>query len=370
MTKQTEFNTHLSANPALLRQLGWNEHFERQLATLGDAQGRIARVVNVQRNLFLVTDGQGEWFCSPAGRLIHSQDHDYPITGDWVLADDAVVWSVIPRMNILSRGQAGSRNTRAGTATQSQAIAANLDSVFIVCGLDRDFNLRRLERYLALVYNCGLSPVVVLTKADLHDQPESFQLDVESIAFGVPVVLTSMLDNRGISELESHLGPGQTIAMLGSSGAGKSTLANLLHGSDIQATATVSASLGKGRHTTTTRELLRMPQGGMLIDNPGIREIAFFEDGSGMDHAFADIHDLAEKCRFADCTHTQEPGCAVLRAVEDGDLPSERLESYHKLEREMRYAAERRDKSANRVEKERWKGIAMEVKRLKKRGKR
>jgi len=369
MTNHSKFQTKISADPTLLRQLGWSDDFERQLAAMNAAPGRIARVVSVQRNLFLVMDGQNEWLCSPAGRLLHSPKEDYPVTGDWVFVDDIVVSGVIPRKNILSRGEAGSRGNRSGAATREQAIAANLDTVFIVCGLDRDFNLRRLERYLTLVYNCGLPPVVVLTKADLHEDPDSFRMEVESIAFGVPVVLTSMLDGRGRNELESHMGYGQTIAMIGSSGAGKSTLANMLYGNDIQSTGAVSNSDGKGRHTTTVRELIRMPQGGMLMDNPGIREIAFHEDGHGVENTFVDIQEYAEMCRFADCLHQHEPGCAVLRAVETGELQHERLESYRKMKREMQYISERRTKSADRIEKERWQGVAQLIKHIKKRAK-
>lgn len=369
MTKNKQFQTDNSPSPATLRQLGWDDHFDRQVATANAAHSRIARVISVQRGLFLVADGQNEWLCSPAGKLLHSQRGDYPVTGDWVFVDDAVVTAVIPRKNILSRGESGARGSRTGATTREQAIAANLDAVFIVCGLDRDFNLRRIERYLALIYNCGLSPVVVLTKADLHDNPDAFRLEVEDIAFGVPVVLTSMQDDRGRSELASHLGHGRTIAMVGSSGAGKSTLANMLHGEDIQTTGAVSCYDGKGRHTTTARELIRMPQGGMLMDNPGIREIAFHEDGHGVDSAFAEIQELAGNCRFADCSHQHEPGCAVLRAVQEGELAPERLESYHKMKREMQYLSERRTKSADRIEKERWQEVAQLVKQLKQRPK-
>ncbi|MBU1001591.1 MAG: ribosome small subunit-dependent GTPase A [Proteobacteria bacterium] len=369
MTKNKQFQADTSNNPTLLRQLGWDSHFDLQVAAANATHTHIARVISVQRGLFLVADGQNEWLCSPAGKLLHSQTGDYPVTGDWVFVDDSVVSAVIPRKNILSRGESGARGSRTGATTREQAIAANLDAVFIVCGLDRDFNIRRIERYLALIYNCGLPPVVVLTKADLHDNPDSFRMEVEDIAFGVPVVLTSMLDDRGRSELASHLGVGRTIAMVGSSGAGKSTLANMLYGDDIQSTGAISSYDGKGRHTTTARELIRMPQGGMLMDNPGIREIAFHEDGHGVESAFAEIQELAESCRFADCSHQNEPGCAVLRAVEDGELLPDRLESYHKMKREMQYLLERRTKSADRIEKERWQEVALLVKQIKQRPK-
>ncbi len=351
-----------------LRQIGWNEHFERQMAGLDIAPGRVARVLSAQRDQFLVTDGLAEWLCTPSGKVRHNRQGDYPVTGDWVIVRETVIEQVLARKNLLSRGDAGSRGTRQPSATRVQPIGANIDMAFIVCGLDRDYNLRRIERYLTLIYNCGITPVVVLTKADLHDDPEPFRQEVESVAFGVPVVLTSMHAEDSAQALHGFVGGGRTVAMLGSSGAGKSTLANVLYGSDMRATAAVSTSVGKGRHTTTARELIRMPQGGMLMDNPGIREIAFSTAGGGVDTAFPDIQRLAEGCAFGDCTHAHEPGCAVQQAVVDGELEAHRLESYHKMAREMAYVAERSEKSADRLEKERWREVSLLIRRMKKKG--
>ncbi|MBU1611019.1 MAG: ribosome small subunit-dependent GTPase A, partial [Proteobacteria bacterium] len=344
MTNSKELQAPI--NTTLLRKLGWNGSFANQLAGMASAGKNVVRVISVQRSSFLVSDGEREWLCKASGTLLHAEDGGYPVTGDWALVRDAVVYDIIPRKNLLSRGAAGSRGSQTGIASREQAIAANIDTVFIVCGLDRDFNVRRVERYLTLVYNCGLIPVIVLTKCDLHEDPESCCAEVESVAFGVPIVLSSSLDGRGKSEVESHLGSGQTVAMLGSSGAGKSTLANMLYGSDIQTTGAVSESVGKGRHLTTTREMIPMPQGGMLMDNPGIREIAFFEDGQGVEAAFPEIQALAHSCRFSDCTHTVEPGCAVVHAAGAGELDAGRLESYQKMKREMEYLSARQGKSA------------------------
>ncbi|WP_419785335.1 ribosome small subunit-dependent GTPase A [Pseudodesulfovibrio sp.] len=366
MTNRMETPTYTSHETKQLHALGWNEDFDHAVADMGGHPGQIGRVLSVRRGRFLVTDGQEERLCAPAGRLLHGQGRDYPVTGDWVFFDDAVVTEVIPRKSLLTRGEAGSRGGRAGTAQREQAIAANLDMVFIVCGLDRDYNVRRLERYLTLVQNCALSAVVVLTKADLHADTTPFQLEAESIALGTPVIVTSMLDGRGKQEIKDLLPPGRTVAMIGSSGAGKSTLANMLHGSDIQPTGNVSQSVGKGRHTTTAREIILLPGGGLLMDNPGIREIAFHETGQGVDASFADIRQLAESCRFADCSHRNEPGCAVLAAVELGDLSPARLENYQKMKRELDFLSERSAKSADRVEKERWRGIAKRIKRINK----
>jgi len=238
--------------------------------------------------------------------------------------------------------------------------------VFIVCGLDRDFNLRRIERYLTLVYNCGLMPVIVLTKADLHRDPLGYVSKVEAVTLGVPVHLISAWDNTGLNALESYLSPGRTSTLVGSSGAGKSTLLNRLYGRPVQRTGAVSTQVGKGRHTTTSRELIRMPQGGMVIDNPGLREIAFWEVHQGVDAVFPEIEALRADCRFADCSHTHEPGCPVLAAVEAGEITGGRLENYRKMRREMDYLDHRRHKSADRVEKERWKSVALKIKAMKK----
>ncbi len=350
-----------------LLQLGWTPYFEAQLKDFG-ADGFIpARVVGVRKNAFWVSNGEKEWLATVAGRLMHQTGGLYPVTGDWVLLTDTVIVEVLARRNALSRGAAGTHGKQNGLPQKEQVIAANLDTVFIVCGLDRDFNLRRIERYLTLVYNNGLAPVIVLTKADLHQHPEHFTGQVESIAFGVPVYSVSALDGSGLAHLEACLSPGQTTTMVGSSGAGKSTLVNRLYGQDVQATRTISKSVGKGVHTTTTRDLIVMPRGGMVIDNPGIREIAFWDDDGGIRAAFPEIERFAGDCRFPDCSHTHEPGCRVLQALAEGDLSPDRLENFRKMERELAYLSDRQHKSADRVEKERWKAVALKVKAIKKR---
>ena len=353
-----------------LGRLGWDDHFQRLATDLSIDPAHVARVLSAQRDQFLVTDGETRWLCTPSGKMRHHRHRDYPVTGDWVLVDHNVVQGVIPRKNTLCRGEAGSRGKQDGAAQREQPLAANIDTVFIVCGLDRDYNLRRLERLLALVYNCRMTPVIVLTKADLHASPEVFCHEVESIAFGVPVILTSITDGSGVDELHDYLRDGQTASMIGSSGAGKSSLANMLCGRNVQVTGAVSAGVGKGRHTTTSREFIAMPHGGLLMDNPGIREIAFSQGGDGLDATFTDIRELARSCRFADCSHQGEPGCAVGHAVETGELPKERLDNYRKMQREMEYVQARSEKSADYVEKERWKGVAMEIRRMHKRTKR
>lgn len=350
-----------------LSQLGWTSHFQAQLDHGRHGNLNPARVVGVKKNSFLVSQGQGEWSATLAGRLNYRSDGPYPVTGDWVLMAGTVITRVLARKNALSRGAAGTRGKQEALSLREQVIAANLDTVFVVCGLDRDFNLRRIERYLTLVYNCGLNPAVILTKADLHPDPGHFVGEVETIAFGVPIHPVSATDDNGLAPLAAYLSPGQTIAMVGSSGAGKSTLVNRLYGKKVQATGSVSDLLGKGRHTTTSRDLIRLPRGGMVIDNPGIREIAFWDDDGGIGVAFPEIDHLAGECRFSDCSHMGEPGCRVLQAAADGEISPGRLENYRKMKRELAYLSDRQHKSADRVEKERWKGVALKVKAMKKR---
>ncbi len=349
-----------------LLPLGWTSYFQSQLESMGHDGTVPARVVGVGKNSFYLRSAEKEWRASAAGRLKHQAGGLYPVTGDWVLAADTVVSDVLARKNALSRGAAGAHGKQNAQPHREQVIAANLDRVFVVCGLDRDYNLRRIERYLTLAYNCGLDPVIVLTKADLHPNPEQCLTEVETVAFGVPTVLVSALDDNGLVLLEEYIAPGKTAAMVGSSGAGKSTLVNRLCGATVQTTGSTSARGGKGKHTTSTRDLIMLPRGGMLIDNPGIREIAFWNDDGGVEVAFPEIENLAGACRFSDCRHVREPGCRVLQAVAAGEISPDRLSSYHKMKRELAYLCDRQHKSAERVEKERWKEVALKVKAIKK----
>lgn len=366
-TKKCACRVYQDDTPQELLQMGWTSYFQTQLPGYGSDAFIPARVVGVSKNTFRISNGNREWLASLAGRLKHPPHDLYPVTGDWVLMADTVIFKVLNRKNALSRGASGAHGKQDSQPRRAQVIAANLDTVFVVCGLDRDFNLRRIERYLTLVYNCGLNPVIILTKADLHLDPMPFVGDVETVAPGVSIHLVSALDRKGLPPLEEYLAPGQTVTMVGSSGAGKSTLVNRLCGKAIQATASVSERIRKGRHTTTSRDLIMMPPGGMVIDNPGIREIAFWNDDDGLDVAFPEIEKLAGKCRFSDCSHMHEPGCRVLQALADGEILQDRLESYQKMKRELTYLSHRQHKSANRVEKEHWKEVSLKIKAIKKR---
>ena len=349
-----------------LSKLGWSPFFQARLDNLYDGKLEPARVVGVRKNSFYVSQGKGELLAKVVGKLNHQIDCLYPVAGDWVILADNVISNVLPRKNALSRGAAGKHGKQKALPTREQVIAANLDTVFVVCGLDRDFNLRRIERCLTLIYNCGLNPAIILTKADLHIYPGKFISEVETVAFGVPVHLVSAKNSLGLAQLEKYLSPGQTITMIGSSGAGKSTLVNRLYGVSVQATGPVSEMVGKGKHTTTSRDLIMMPQGGMVIDNPGIREIAFWDGDGGIELAFPEIERFALECRFSDCSHMHEPGCRVNQALIGGEITNDRIESYHKMKREMMYLSDRQHKTSERVEKERWKAVALKIKADKK----
>lgn len=280
----------------------------------------------------------------------------YPAVGDFVAVDLASerVATVLPRKSKLSRKAAGKR-------TEEQVVAANVDTVFVVMGLDADFNPRRLERYLTSIWESGATPVVLLNKADLatgHGREE-----LEDVTLGVTVVEMSALTGAGTSEVLTHLRPRETSVLVGSSGAGKSTLINRLLGRDAQATSNVREGDDRGRHTTTHRELFVLPGGALLVDSPGIRELALWSGTESLDRAFADVAELAESCRFTDCRHESEPGCAVLDAAASGELGNERLESYRSLQKELDYLERRQSESAQRLQKQKWKAIHKEMRR-------
>lgn len=366
MKSSKESITEKSSRFNKLMSYGWEPFFQDQVTLIEEEEPTIGRVVGVRKNSFLVTDGNTEILATVSGKMLHMADGLFPAAGDWVMLYESMITRVLLRKNILSRGASGGRGKLDAVAYKQQVIAANLDTVFIVCGLDQDFNLRRIERYVTLVYNCGAQPVIVLTKADLHDSPAHIVCEVESIVFGVPVHVVSAQESTGIVSLGQYVADGKTIAMLGSSGAGKSTLLNRLAGGEVQRTGAVSSAVGKGRHTTTTRDLTVLPQGGMVIDNPGVREIAFWDSGDGLSDVFPEIERFAQECRFGDCTHLTEPGCRVLDAVATGELQASRLDSYHKMKRELEYQELRHNTSADRAEKERWKDVSLKVKAIKK----
>lgn len=338
-----------------LEEYGWNPslstHFEPHAAR-GLAAGRV--IADLGTGLRLATAG-GVAEATAAGRLL--RDGERPAVGDWVgyrppgeTGGAALIEAVLPRRTKLARKGAGGR-------TEEQVVAANVDVVVVVMGLDEDFNLRRLERFLVMAWESGARPLVLLNKADLAADPAARAVEVETVAAGVPVVMASCTSGQGIDDLLPHLVPGETVALVGSSGVGKSTLINRLLGDKVQQTREVRASDRRGQHATSHRELFRLPGGALLIDNPGMRELAPWAGDEALAGVFDDVEELAAGCRFRDCGHRGEPGCAVRAAVEEGRLAPDRLEAFHGLQRELDYLVRRQDAGAAQDERRRWRAI-------------
>jgi ribosome biogenesis GTPase / thiamine phosphate phosphatase len=329
----------------LLTHLGWTPAIEDQFAPFAADGLEPARVAVEQRGAYLVYTERGERPAELSGRLRHAAGErgDLPAVGDWVAiadpegADRALVQAVLPRRTKFSRLAANDHGQ-----TVEQVVAANVDVVFLTAGLDGDFNARRLERYLTLGWESGASPVVVLTKADLCPELDAAVLEAESIAIGVPVHVVSNVTGEGVDTLAAYLGEGRTVAALGSSGVGKSSLVNRLAGEELMAIGEVKAD-GRGRHTTTHRQLLLLPSGGLYLDTPGMRELRLWESEEGLAATFDDVAAAAARCRFADCSHEQEPDCGVRAALADGTLDPERYESWRKLQNELRWLAVKQD---------------------------
>ncbi|MDD4052467.1 MAG: ribosome small subunit-dependent GTPase A [candidate division Zixibacteria bacterium] len=352
-----------------LIDLGWDSYFENKFE-LYKTQGLVpARITRENRQNYLVWSEAGELSAEVSGRFRHEAEGkgDFPTVGDWVAMaarpeeGRGVIHALLPRKSAFLRKVAG-------VVTEQQVIAANIDTVFIVCGLDGNYNLRRIERYLSLTWESGAMPVVLLNKADLCPEVEERQGEVESVAIGVPVRVISATQNQGLDILREYLQPGRTAAFLGSSGVGKSTIINRLLGTERLAVGAVREDDSRGRHTTTSRELVLLPDGGLVIDTPGMRELQVWGDEDGLRQTFEDIEALAFDCRFRDCRHAEEPGCAVRAAIENGTLDSGRLDSYLKLQKELKYLAARQAMKPNAVEKERWKKISRMARDFKKKG--
>ncbi len=343
-----------------LENYGWNDFFSWAFAELGEEALEPARVILASAGSYRLAREAGETSGTLSGRFRHRAvaGEDYPTVGDWVAIDPAGlrIERVLPRRTKLSRKVAGRK-------TREQVVAANIDVVFAAMGLDSDFNPRRLERFLATVWEGGAVPVVLLTKLDLCSVLDERKRAIEDVAAGVEVMASSGLDGRGIDELRSRLRPGETSVLVGSSGVGKSTIINRLLGRDAQKTREVRASDSRGRHATSHRELFMLPGGSLLIDNPGVREIQLFGSEESLERAFEDVAGYAAECRFSDCTHRSEPGCAVLLALAEGALSEERLESFRGLQRELRYLQVRQDESLQRAEKQKWRAIYREMRR-------
>lgn len=353
-----------------LKALGWDD----RLSTLFEpyaADGVVAGRVSIQhRGAYDVLTEQGELRCEVPRRLVHeaTTTADLPAVGDWVVVaprageTSGTITALLPRRTKFSR-------KTAWQAAEEQVLAANVDVAFLVTSLNEDLNLRRLERYLILAWESGARPVIVLTKADLHPAPELAVAEVETIAGGVPVYAISTVSGTGLELVRSELGAGLTAVLLGSSGVGKSTLVNTLAGEELLATQEIRDD-GKGRHTTTRRELVQLPGGALVIDTPGIRELQLWIADDGIGEAFEDVTELFGHCKFSDCAHDREPGCAVQAALESGALAAERWESYEKLQGELDHLDRKLDKRAASEARKQWKALGKEYReRLRLKGK-
>jgi ribosome biogenesis GTPase len=341
-----------------LSTLGWDETLAEQFERYR-ADGLIPGRVAVQhRGAYDALTELGELRCDVAGRLYEesSSPADRPAVGDWVAIapraeeDAGTIQALLPRRTRFSR-------KTAWQAAEEQVLAANVDVVFIVTSLNEDLNLRRLERYLILARESGAQPAVLLTKSDLARDPEEARAAVEAVAADVPVHVLSSLSGEGLDAVRAYLRPGVTAALLGSSGVGKSTLVNTLAGTELLETQELRGD-GQGRHTTVRRELVQLPGGALVIDTPGMRELQLWVADEALEETFDDVTSLFEHCRFSDCSHESEPGCAVKAAIADGTLAQERWDSYLKLEAELAHLERRLDKRAQAEERKRWRALS------------
>lgn len=348
-----------------LREYYYFEPKEIENETSSDHQV-IGRVINKNRGHFTVMHDLGVSEAMLAGKFIHEAlfHVDYPSVGDWVIMskkseqeNEYIIKKLVPRKNAFVRRQkiVGGRKIMndviSGGTTQEQVLASNLDTVFIVTGLDHNFNTKRIERYLTLAYNSGANPVIILSKLDLCDDVEEKISRVEDVAFGVPILPLSAISDEGMEALNNYLGIGKTVCFLGSSGVGKSTITNYLLGGQIQDTKATSESNSKGRHTTTTAQLLIAQDGTMIIDTPGLREVQLWCDEDTLETTFDDVASLMEACKFGNCTHNKEPGCAVNQAIESGSLSVDRYRSYLKMLKEVKYLDQRKKEAAHKLNK-------------------
>lgn len=331
---------------------GWDLYFEDQLLE----KCEVGRVLLEHKHMYRIMCEDGEYVAELAGKFRYeaSEKGDYPAVGDWVSVTKLLEEKKAIIHTVLSRKSSFSRKV-AGEKTEEQIVAANVDYLFLVNALNADFNARRIERYLLLAYESGATPVVILTKSDLCTDVQQKVMETEAVAIGAPIFAVDSLHQTGIETLQQFLQPGKTIALVGSSGAGKSTLLNALMGNEVAKTGEIRESDSKGKHTTTHRELFQLPTGALVIDTPGMRELQLWEGSGAMQATFSDIEEVAKKCRFRDCQHENEPGCAIRIAIDEGTLEEARFFNYKKLQKEIAYTMRKQDALLARTEREKWK---------------
>ena len=331
---------------------GWDDSFERSFVASTGRDLVPGRVLGEYRGGFRVATSEGVVAAEVSGKMRYEalDRSDMPVVGDWVALSGRAIQAVLARRSVFRRLDPGGGE---------QLLAANVDLAFLVMSLNRDFNLRRLERYLTVVWSSGAQPVVLLSKADLATDLDQRLAEVRLIAAGAPVLAVSIPLGQGLDDVRSHLAPARTAVFLGSSGVGKSTLINTLAGRTRQAVAEIRAEDDRGRHTTTGRELITLPGGWLVIDTPGLRGIGLTDADidAGLDRVFADIDELAATCRFTNCSHENEPGCAIRAAVDEGRLDPDRLASHLKLTREAERASVATVRGARAANRSKWRAI-------------
>lgn len=350
-----------------LKNIGFDDFFQKHLENANYEKLSVGRISAEYKENYKLFSELGGLNAIISGKFRNdcTSREDFPAVGDWVLfdyiknGDKAIIQKVLPRKSKFSRKVAGKE-------TQEQVIASNVDFAFIVCALTYDFNLRRIERYLSLIWSSGANPVVVLTKTDLCSDVQAKILEVESIAFGVDIHAVSNISTEGIEVLQKYFADNKTVVLLGSSGVGKSSLINNLTKEEIMKVNVLRNSIDKGRHTTTHKQMVLLANGGVIIDTPGIRELQLWDAEDGISKTFNDIEKLAKSCKFSNCKHTNEPDCAVQKAINDGLLDESRLESYLKVQKEQEYLINRQAQSAAKVERDKWKAIHKQIKYFKK----
>jgi ribosome biogenesis GTPase len=346
-----------------LNSFGYHPFFEAYFNEYSEQGFSVGRVAIENKTNYLLYTGQGELTAEISGKMFYNIDEkaDYPVVGDWVVfralpeEKKAIIEHVLPRRSKFSRKVSGNK-------TDEQVIASNIDVLFIMSSLNQDLNLRRIERYLTLAWDSNTEPVIVLSKSDLCKNVGEIKVDVENISFNVPIQIISSINKLGLEDLQKYFDGNKTVAIVGSSGVGKSTFINTLLGYERLKVNDIIEYKDKGVHTTVRRELILLPRGGLIIDTPGMRELQLWDGGDGVGTTFEDIEELTQNCKFSDCKHESEPGCAINEALENGTLDEERYHSYLKLKREIGYFERRHDQKAMLAEKKKWKKIHMQAK--------